>query len=345
MLWLKSLLGISPVPRLETYRGFGSREVFTVIGRVTDDYKEIDSYSQMGVWANTLQLVRRYLVEPKSGVTVKIEFRNQTVTTTTDKDGFFHHSFSPQDFSLPEESEWIELPVKLPATGAKKKAPVLVEGRNNTFGVISDIDDTILVSKATHKLRFLHLTLTNNAQTRSPFNGVEDFYRALVEGGDGESSNPVFYISSSHWNLYDSLVAFLNVNNIPRGPLLLKRFSGIVNMIRHISDHSHKRGKVRRVLNTYPNLSFILIGDSGQEDTDIYRDIAEDYPDRIKVIYIRDISTKENTAVHETVQPLDATDIVYVNSSKEAAEHAARQGYIEPYFQDSESNRLKEVDK
>ncbi len=317
------------MPRLEVYRGFGSKHVFTVIGRVTDDYKEIDSHKQSGIWANALQIVRRYLVESKSGVTIKITFQDQTVRTSTDKDGFFHYSFSPQGFTSPERSEWVELPVELPATGEKKRAPVLVEGQNNTFGVISDIDDTVLVSNTTHKMRFLYKTLTQDARTRSPFEGVVDFYQALVRGGNGESSNPIFYISSSHWNIYGSLATFLDVNNIPRGPLLLKRFSGIISMIKQIGDHAHKRGKIRRVLNTYPDLNFILIGDSGQQDAPIYKDIAEDYPDRIEAIYIRDISTHEDTAVHEAVKSLETTDIIYVNSSEEAAEHAAEHGYIE----------------
>ena len=85
-------------------------------------------------------------------------------------------------------------------------------------------------------------------------------------GPDSKSSNPVFYVSSSPWNIYDMLVDFLNVHGVPPGPLFLKDWSLSV-----LGKHrDYKLGVIRRLLRTYEDLPFVLIGDSGEEDPEIY---------------------------------------------------------------------------
>ena len=71
--------------------------------------------------------------------------------------------------------------------------------------MISDIDDTIVRTGATSLLMMLRVVLLSNAHTRLPFQGVAAFYGALARGASGQDSNPLFYVSSSPWNLYDVL--------------------------------------------------------------------------------------------------------------------------------------------
>ena len=76
------------------------------------------------------------------------------------------------------------------------------------FGVISDIDDTVLVSHVTSPFKMALVSLFGNAHTRSPFPGVAEFYQALQGGVGGAEQNPIFYVSSSPWNFYDLLHFF-----------------------------------------------------------------------------------------------------------------------------------------
>ena len=96
---------------------------------------------------------------------------------------------------------------------------MLVPAPQAQFGVISDIDDTVVHSNVTSKLRMILTVALSNARTRKPFKGVAAFYRALHAG-----VNPVFYVSKSPWNLYAPLVEYLEVQGLPLGPLLLRDF-------------------------------------------------------------------------------------------------------------------------
>ncbi|MGH3088035.1 MAG: App1 family protein, partial [Rubrobacteraceae bacterium] len=225
-----------------------------------------------------------------------------------------------------DEMEWhpvrlsLVSPVPSGQSGARATGRVLVpESDRAEFGVISDIDDTVVLSKAASVLKMFWIVLLNNAHTRLPFPGVGAFYEALHRGGDGSRRNPLFYVSSSPWNIYDLLVDFMDVHGVPAGPIFLKDWSPTV-----LGKHEdHKLGLIRRLLADYPDLPFVLIGDSGQEDPEIYHDAAIENPGRIQAIYIRDVTgeerRKEITALSKRIPDVQ---MKLVKDSAAAAEHA-----------------------
>lgn len=87
------------------------------------------------------------------------------------------------------------------------------------FGVISDLDDTVIQTNVLSVLQAAHNTFLHNAYTRLAFPGVAAFYQALQQGQDG-SMNPIFYVSNMPWNLYDLMNDFFDMRHIPRGPIL-----------------------------------------------------------------------------------------------------------------------------
>jgi len=95
---------------------------------------------------------------------------------------------------------------------------VLVPSGAATFGVISDLDDTVIQSRITSFLHAVRTVMLGNARTRLPFPGVSAFYQALERGGDGARTNPIFYVSSSPWNIHDIIADFMDIQRIPRGP-------------------------------------------------------------------------------------------------------------------------------
>ena len=173
-------------------------------------------------------------------------------------------------------------------------------------------------------------TFLNNSLTRLPFAGVAAFYKSLQLGRNGKRNNPFFYVSSSPWNLYDLLTDFFDLNEIVEGPLLLRDY-GLSENSENDNHQSHKLLEIIKILNTYPHLNFVLIGDSGQEDPKIYAEVVRQFPDRILAIYIRDVQVadREKIAV-EISQSLIASrvEMVIVDNTVEAAEHAAKMGLI-----------------
>ncbi len=164
---------------------------------------------------------------------------------------------------------------------------------------------------------------------RKPFPGVVELYNAFVQGESGNDSNPIFYVSSSHWYIYEFLVRFFKLNGLPKGPLLLKEVSSMKSIITSVGNHSHKEVNIRKILASYPGLHFILIGDSGQRDAHIYAEIAKEYSDRIRVIYLRDVTTHEDVLVNEAKNELgESVEIVLAKTSADMAQHAHNHGYI-----------------
>jgi phosphatidate phosphatase APP1 len=201
--------------------------------------------------------------------------------------------------------------------------------------VISDIDDTVIRTGAGHLLHMARTVFLGNARTRLPFKGAAAFYRALFNGQSGSDQNLLFYTSSSPWNLYDLLSDFFHLHNIPNGPVLLLRDWGITdNELLPIRNRMYKLQAIRKLLDLFPALPCILVGDSGQEDPEIYTEITTLYPQRIMAVYIRNVSAgteRPNTIrkLAEKVISVGST-LVLADGTLPLAEHAASQGWISP---------------
>jgi len=184
-----------------------------------------------------------------------------------------------------------------------------------------------LISHATQILRKLRLILTKNAKTRLPFPGVRAFYKQLA-GND--RINPIFYVSSSEWNLYDFLVDFFATQELPKGPFLLQKFkSGLRDLIHSGGgSHEHKQEKIEELLLRFPTLKFILIGDNGQRDPEIYSKIVSQFPDRILAIYLRDIKDEKiDTVIQKAIQE-NSVPLFLIKNTSEAQKHAVELGLI-----------------
>jgi phosphatidate phosphatase APP1 len=215
------------------------------------------------------------------------------------------------------------------ATGTT--AQVLVPPASARFGVISDIDDTVVWTHAADRLRMLWTLLRTNAHTRRPFEGVAAFYRALAAGAGGDEGNPIFYVSSSPWNLYAPLVEYLDTQRIPLGPLLLKDFGD--HTLFTSGDHgSHKHASIERIMARYPALPFVLVGDSGEQDPEIYSEVVRAHPERVRVVYIRSVNPNASriAAIDRLVEQMrhSGAQLVLAPDSTFAATHAAAEGLI-----------------
>ena len=338
-LFVKHRLGWLGVPIIIPYRGFGNNEELLVNGYVTEDKGLEKPIDRNTAWQNMLPMIKRYSSDEIPGVKVKIRIDGEEQELKTEETGMFRASFQSQAAITAAHSRWIdyfaELETDLIGEHRKvmAKGEILIPGDDVDFGVISDVDDTILISYATQTLRKLRLMLFRNSRTRKPFPGVAAFYRALHQGKHGSRFNPFFYVSSSEWNLYDLLEDFCDFNGFPKGVFLLRELK--VSVLKFWKsgggDHQHKFRKIKTLFETYPDISFVLIGDNGQRDPEIYSRIALEYPNRIKVIYIRVVrNKKKDDRLKEIKEELLAKNIqiIFVSDTVEAARHAVENDLI-----------------
>lgn len=337
---LKHWLGWLGVPQLIPYRGFGScssKNVF-VYGMLTENKGLEKPKSKQSAFENIVSMIKRYSGDQIPGARLSVEFEDQKQEIQSSDNGLYHASFPLSDRIPEKKSTWINYKVQIldrfdeELNSYEESGEILVPGTAADFAVISDIDDTIMVSHSTHVLRKLRLLLTHNSRTRKPFAGVDAFYRALSAGKDEQNTNPFFYISSSEWNLYDLIDDFCNFNQFPKGVFLLREINpGILNVWKQGGkNHEHKYEKIMHLFKTYPELKFVLVGDNGQRDPDIYTKVASQFPKRVKAIYIRTISKRKDRQMQQFILEMKRIGVpmVFTSDSINAAQHAAGMGLI-----------------
>lgn len=325
-------LGQKPAIRICPYVSFGNHESLYVKGRVLHQ-QTIEVKHDDDLWENLINMYKRFSTHEIKGAELKLSYQSVEKNIVTDEDGYFGVSL---EFSgeLNSDVVWhhpeLELLTQVHNDGSKVKAvaSVMVPPHSASFGVISDIDDTILKTHATSMVKMLYETFTGNAKGRKSFAGTSAFYSALQGGKSETDNNPFFYISSSPWNLYDLLMDFIKHNKLPVGPMFLKDYGFTHDKIFTDGHTLHKLKKIKKVLDAYPAMSFILIGDSGQEDADIYHEIDLLYPGRILAIYIRDVGHTENSERIRSVFGKEAQRKVLSESTLEHAGHAHEMGWI-----------------
>jgi phosphatidate phosphatase APP1 len=311
------------------YRGYGTRNRALLLGRVLENEALALPDPAHSKLHNLLAMLKRIESDPLPHARVRVRLPDREQELVTDDEGFLRAWLDAGD--RPEG--WQTIPLELiqshqetPVIGV---APVLVPPASAEYAVISDMDDTVLQSNVTSFIRAARVTLLENARTRLPFPGVAGFYRALAAGGSGRAGNPIFYVSSSPWNFYDVIADFLEIQQIPAGPLLLRNWDLGLSLLRNAP---HKTEYIAEILAAYPSLRFILVGDSAQEDPEIYADIVASQGARILAVYIRNVRAhpERDRSIRELARRVEAagSTLVLADDTLSAARHAATHRWI-----------------
>ena len=327
-------LGKTGAYRVIGYRGYGTTDRALVLGRVLEHTRIASAEASQARWRNLLAMLQRIDAEPLPFAKVEARVGQNETQIVADDEGFLRRWVEMRPALRPGEWHTVYLDVVAGpdtpvATAAHVPARVLVPSTHAELGVISDMDDTVLQSEITSFVRAARLMLLENARTRLPFPGVAAFYRALEQGTAGASANPIFYVSSSPWNLHDVIADFLDAQQIPAGPMLLRDWDIGREML---GTREYKLTQIREILATYPLLPFILVGDSGQQDPEIYQTLVREFPGRILAIYIRNVSPhpERSEAIRALAQQVTeaGSSLLLADDTLTAARHAAAHGWI-----------------
>ena len=331
---IERLVGSNDSLRIESYLGYGNDGFLRLSGRILRQQRLPDSSASDSEWRNFLNMSRNWFTDEVPHARLEARFREKRFETETDEEGYFYFELPLGNLST-NAMMWYEVDLTLvePVGDSPVTAKALAQmpARGSEFGVISDIDDTVIHTAATDLLQMAKNTLLGNAHTRVVFNGVSSLYSALSRGADGRGRNPFFYVTSSPWNVYRLLTEIFELRSIPRGTLFMTDWGIDESKFFTSGHHSHKKAAIRKVLEFYPSLNFILIGDSGQQDPEIYTDILGEFPGRILAVYIRDVTkrSRDRSVSRLAEKARDSgVDLILTEESLAIAKHACAKGFI-----------------
>lgn len=325
------------VSHLQLYRGYANQDELIVSGHVFSHYPTSKSlYSRQG-FRNITAIFQLFSIKTLENVKIVFKMGEITSSTRTLSDGYFRFSL-PLKFPLP--SGWHNYTVAVEDetthTLSHKQEGELLVPYSGAYSIISDIDDTFLISYSRSFFKKIHLLLSTNVEARRPFEGVVKHYRLLSFAGSTndshEQGNTFFYVSSSEWNLYQYIIRFTQFHGLPKAVFKLKKIkSGITDFLRTGGgSHQHKQDKIAHIIEFYPHLQFILMGDDSQQDPIIYESICKLFPENIRAVYIRRTRTHTRQSTQRIVDNLTSmgVDTCYFEHSQEAIEHSVQSGII-----------------
>jgi phosphatidate phosphatase APP1 len=319
-------------PILKLYRGYANEEELIVMGHVFKPTKTKDYAFEKKKFKNASSIIRLFRIKTKSNADVYLKHNNSTIHTKTLADGYFK-------FCLPVDPNaghgWIDYEVSIihnQKTIAVKES--YIRPQIGKLGIISDIDDTFLISYTMNPLRKIYVLLFRNVNSRKVFEDVVSHYQALSSSGrtNKDEQNAFFYVSSSEWNLYRFIIKFTQIHQLPKAVLLLKDIKTSLTDFfwSGRGDHNHKFEKIKHILEFYPNLKYVLLGDDSQEDPFLYEAICKIFPVNVIAVYIRKTGAKEKDKVSIAMKNLESLNVstCYFTHSNEAIQHSKKIGLI-----------------
>lgn len=317
---------------------YGTQQHLYLRGRAIED-EDID-LGDKNWWSVVVNSWKRFETDEIRETPIRFKLNSdKSIQCNTDKEGYFLIDQTLKDLKLSTDDEgWFNYEVSFDTESQRRHiqqenkftGAMLIPPENAAFGVISDIDDTILQTGVASPLKWRVAvnTFLKTPQKRKALEGASEFYSVLHKGKTLNEANPIFYVSNSPWNLYRYLNVFLRQNKFPKGPVLLRDFRTPFDRTPR-TELVHKYHEIYNILKTYPLLNFILIGDCGEKDAYIYLDVVKEFPNRINAIYLRSVEhNKKMNRMVNLFSDYKEVPVQIVEKSEEAFSHAKSHGFI-----------------
>ncbi len=313
---------------LKLYRGYVNESELVVFGHVFKSWAPDKYRLNRRSIRHAVSIIHMFRIKPISNVEVTLRFKGMEITTKSLDDGYFGF-YLPYSEELNSGWHSYEVTCKIGNFGIIETSEIL-KPYPAELGIITDIDDTFLISHSGNFFKKLYVLLLRNIEKRKVFDDVADHYQALSRAGqDGECSlNSFFYVSSSEWNLYEFIDSFSKMHNLPKAVIKLKKIkTGITDFLfTGRGNHDHKFQKIKEIIQFYPTLKYVLLGDDSQHDPYIYERIVKIFPQNIIAIYIRQTSSHKKKKVVEILKNIESmnTSTCYFQKSQKAIEHSKK---------------------
>ncbi len=314
--------------RVHPFHGFGADGRVRLGGRVlvgapprprTSAPRATDG-TPRGRWAVVRANLLPFLTLEVPGARVRLQLGDRVAVVRADGGGYLRAEL--EDVGLTAGRYTATLTPEEPS-GRSSTVVVHVLDPATDVAVVSDIDDTIVDSGiARGLLATISTALLRDAATRVPLEGAAELYRALAEGAGAGPPRPFVYLSTSPWNLVGFLQGFLHRNGFPEGPLLLTDWGPSRAGLLRVGTQQHKRAALEHLAAVLPSQRFVLIGDSGQQDAQIYTAFALGHPGRVASVLIRRAGAEDaadEQALADCATSLAEAGVPYVLAQDSAA--------------------------
>lgn len=316
---------------IKLYRGYVNDQELIVFGHVfkswAPDKYEIDRKG----YRHAKSVIKMFTINPITNAKVTLRFQDLEVSTKTMDDGYFRFSIPFNQFL---ESGWHTYTVSCQFNGKGiVEQGELLKPFKSKLGIISDIDDTFLISHTNNLFKKLYVILTKNIENREVYDDVVPHYEALSRAGLEEGQfNSFFYVSSSEWNLYEFILQFARMHNLPKAIIKLKSIkTGLGDFLfTGRGGHDHKFIKIKDIISFYPHIKYVLLGDDSQQDPYLYERICKMFPQNIKAIYIRQTKSDQKGKIKTVMANIEDMGVstCYFKDSDKAIAHSQQIGIV-----------------
>lgn len=272
--------------------GYGSSERFVIEGRVIESESRSAAKGDDRWYKNLWRNIRTLNNDQREDIKLSVKVDGFETRAISGEEGYFSVSMTPQPALAPG---WHAVTVQGDHTQGLGRQ--LVVPKSNTTGVISDIDDIVLISDVPDKTKLLKNTFLKNPKQRQTFPGTANFYQRLLARNVDPKAAPMFYVSASPRQLAQSTPAFLDQNNFPQGVLITKQVNGNGHDPL-LGQQQYKTTKIEAIFAALPWVKFVLLGDDGELDPETYRALQEKHPQQVTAIYIRKVHPNPKRKTH-----------------------------------------------
>jgi phosphatidate phosphatase APP1 len=285
---------------ITVHHAYGTKKGFILEGRVAESHRGRGSNETDSWLRNIGSSVRSLLVDERKGVLMSLTFAGRAWALRSDNEGYLSLRAETPPQAKPG---WNPVRIETADGLAFTEAQVLIVPEEVTLGIISDFDDTVIISEVPDKSRLLAHTLLENYLQRRPVPGMAPFYRELLARNHFPEAAPMIYLTASPRQLLPGIHAFLEHNGFPTGLVVAKKVTDGDGGDPLLEQERYKVGSIKRILENLPGVRFVLVGDDGERDPEIYREISARYPSRIEAVYIRRVSPDPARSVYPDQQP------------------------------------------
>jgi len=265
---------------------YGNPHEIIVEGRILEERRFRPS-SLMDSWlVNGWRKLKQLINDEIETTPITLTIEEEQYHTISDDEGYFRFQIhNPHAPWKPHQNIMLHLDeynVTIHASAFIVEASIEV-------GIISDFDDTVIISGVTNTLDLIKNLLFKNYKQRTLVKEVRD---KILQITQAHPKTPLFFVTGSPRQLYGSIHDFLNHHHFPKRTLITKKAHG-ANPDPLFDQLRYKLEKIEELIRLYPHIQWICFGDSGEKDAKVYKTLHQKYPQKIRAIYIREVESGE----------------------------------------------------
>ncbi|MBJ3764072.1 DUF2183 domain-containing protein [Maribius pontilimi] len=266
-------------PVLDAYRGYAQPGGVVLRGRVLASLRRTTPDPGQSRWQNMREMLSLFLTDEVAHVDVTAP--GHDITVQSDEEGYITVEVPVAD----PKPGWYDVALEIAGDPDSRKIfRAMIPSPDARLGVVSDIDDTMMHTGAYSLARNLWTTFTGSATSRRVFPDSI----VLMDHLSNHGRNPIFFVSSSPWNLHAFLERVFDRAGLAAGPMFLRDLGISETQFISGTHGDHKGSAIDRILNANPDLPFILIGDTGQHDAEVYLEACHRHGGRIPAVILRE---------------------------------------------------------